>query len=212
VARTAGFGLASLLVHLVVINIVAVLLGIGFCYALVAVTGAYAPLRFMRGIVGAQAMAAGTTSSLASTPAMLDAALDRLRLPPEVAGMVIPLAVSVFRFGTVLTVTIGVLLTAAAAGITPSFGQYALLVLAFLVAGSGGAGLPGPAVMFASMAPGLQLLGAPLAILPVYIAINGATDLFITAMNVTADLTAATLVARFARKQAAVLGDAQTNV
>ena len=84
-ARTAGFGLASLLVHLVVINIVAVLLGIGFCYALVAVTGAYAPLRFMRGIVGAQAMVAGTTSSLASTPAMLDAAWSgcgcRRRLP-----------------------------------------------------------------------------------------------------------------------------------
>jgi Na+/H+-dicarboxylate symporter len=53
------------------------------------------------------------------------------------------------------------------------------------------------------MAPGLQILGAPLAIVPVFIAINGATDLFITTMNVTADLTAATLVARFARKRQA---------
>jgi Na+/H+-dicarboxylate symporter len=106
-ARSAGFGLASLLGHMVVVEIASALLGIGFCYALVAVTRAYPLLPFMRGIAGAQAMAAGTTSSLACTPAMLDAALVRLRLPPDVAGLVIPLAVSVFRFASMATLAGG---------------------------------------------------------------------------------------------------------
>jgi len=201
IAQSAGLGLASLLAHLVVITIAYCLLGIGLCYAMVAVTGAYPLVRFARGIAGAQAMAAGTTSSLASTPAMLDAALVRLRLPPDIAGLVIPLAVSVFRFGTTGLVAISVLLAAHAAGIVPTFAQYAMLLVAFLLAGFGGAGLPGAAVIYAATAPGLQILGAPLAVIPLYIAVNGFTDLFLTTMNVTADLTVTTLIARFAARR-----------
>jgi Na+/H+-dicarboxylate symporter len=60
--------------------------------------------------------------------------------------------------------------------------------------------LPGAAVIYAFYAPGLQVLGAPLAIMPLYIAVIALPDPIITAASVTGDLTAATLVARLMRR------------
>lgn len=170
------------------------------CYLLIIATRAAPIARFARAIAPAQAMAAGTSSSMASTPVMIEAALERLNLPEDVAALVIPMAVSVFRMGTVANAIPAVLVAAHAAGIEPNLLQLVLAGIAVVLASMTAGGLPGAAVIYAFYAPGLQVLGAPLAIMPLYIAVIALPDPIITAASVTGDLTAATLVARLMRR------------
>jgi Na+/H+-dicarboxylate symporter len=170
------------------------------CYILILSTRAAPIARFARAIAPAQAMAAGTSSSMASTPVMIETALERLKLPEDVVGLVIPMAVSVFRMGTVANAVPAVLVAAHAAGIEPSLLQLVLAGVACVLASMTAGGLPGAAVIYAFYAPGLQVLGAPLAIMPLYIAVIALPDPIITAASVTGDLTAATLVARLLRR------------
>ena len=195
-ALSAGLEVARLLaifVGLCVGNSVIMLL---VCYLLVLVTRAYPLGRFAAAIAPAQAMGAGTSSSMASTPVMLEVALEKLRLPEDVAAMVIPIAVSIFRMGTVANAVPAVLIAAHAAGITPGLSQLIIAGAAIVLASVSAAGLPGAAVIYAFYAPGLQVLGAPLAIMPLYIAVIALPDPIITLTTVSADLTATTLIAR----------------
>ena len=170
------------------------------CYLLVLSTRAAPIAAFARAIAPSQAMAAGTSSSMASTPVMIEAALERLKLPEDVASLVIPMAVSVFRMGTVANAVPAVLIAAHAAGIEPSLLQLVVAGVAVVLASMTAGGLPGAAVIYAFYAPGLQVLGAPLAIMPLYIAVIALPDPIITAASVTGDLTAATLVARLLKR------------
>ena len=115
--------------------------------------------------------------------------------------MVIPVAVSIFRVGTVANAVPAVLVAAHAAGIEPGLGQLVLAGAAVVLASVSAAGLPGAAVIYAFYAPGLQLLGAPMAVMPLYIAVIALPDPIITLTTVSADLTAVTLVARWMERR-----------
>ena len=167
------------------------------CYVAVRVTRA-APLgRFAAAIAPAQAMAAGSCSSLATTPVMIEVAVERLGLPEDVVGLTIPMSVSLFRLGTVAHSVAAVLVAAHAVGIQPGPVQLVLAGLAVVLGSVSGAGLPGAAVIYAIYGPGLHVLGAPMAIMPLYVAVIALADPAITATSVTGDLTAVTLVQRW---------------
>jgi Na+/H+-dicarboxylate symporter len=78
-----------------------------FCARLFVQTIALYPVAVVAGRVSfrdfalatfpAQAVAFSSRSSLASLPALIEGAEGRLRLPPEIAGFVLPLAVSTFK-------------------------------------------------------------------------------------------------------------------
>ena len=76
----------------------AVYLGIIAMLYLVAFAGGGESIRrFAASILPAQVIAASTQSSLASLPAMLESANTRLGYPRAVTGLVLPMAVSLFR-------------------------------------------------------------------------------------------------------------------
>ena len=75
--------------------------------------------------------------------------------------------------------------------------------LAVILGSVSGAGLPGAAVIYAIYGPGLQVLGAPLAIIPLYLAVIALPDPVITGTSVTGNLTAAALVNRLMGAQPA---------
>jgi Na+/H+-dicarboxylate symporter len=56
------------------------------------------------------------------------------------------------------------------------------------------------AVIYAIYAPGIQFLGAPMAIMPLYVAVIALPDPIITGASVTGDLTAAVLVNRLLQR------------
>lgn len=200
-ALHAGLAVAHMLILFVGLCVVNSLAMLVICYGLVMAVRAHPVGRFAAAIAPAQAMAAGTSSSMATTPVMLEAALRRLCLPEDVAQMVIPVAVSIFRVGTVANAVPAVLVAAHAAGIEPGLGQLVLAGAAVVLASVSAAGLPGAAVIYAFYAPGLQLLGAPMAVMPLYIAVIALPDPIITLTTVSADLTAVTLVARWLERR-----------
>ncbi|WP_333573042.1 dicarboxylate/amino acid:cation symporter [Sphingomonas sp.] len=198
--KAAGASVAGVLARDVAAEILFCLMAIGMCYLLVFGLRAMPLGRFARGIVPAQATAAGTCSSMATAPVSMDVALNGLQLPQEVAGTTLPLAISTFRLATTGVTVIEVFLAAHAAGVHASPVQWVLAGLSAVIAGIATPGLPGAAILYACDAPGMQILGAPLAMIPLYIAVSAIPDMFITTASVTGQVTATTLVARLVRR------------
>ncbi len=186
---SSGLGVARVLGVFIALCFATSLMMAALCYVAVKVSGA-AP------IAPAQAMAAGSCSSLATTPVMIEVATGRLGIPEDVVGLTIPMSVSLFRLGTVAHAVAAVLVAAHAVGIQPGPVQLVLAGLGVMLGSVSGAGLPGAAVIYAIYGPGLHVLGAPMAIMPLYVAVIALADPVITATTVTGDLTAVTLVNR----------------
>jgi Na+/H+-dicarboxylate symporter len=207
VALDAGVAVAALLVQAIVLKCAVSTICILFCYGIARFGGGIALRRFAAAAAGPQAMAAGTCSSMATLPAMIEAAETKLGHAPAFAGAILPLAVSTFRFGTGSFVGASTVFVASAAGIHPTIGQYIAVVGVIALTNIGIAGLPAAAVIYAALAPGFQVLGAPLEMIPLLIAISAIPDVFDTTCNVTADLAVATVIARFTGRSIADPGE-----
>jgi proton glutamate symport protein len=165
-------------------------------YPIAILLGRVAPLQFARAAAPVQVLAASTQSSLACLPAMLAAAQGPLAVPTRVAGVTLPIAVSIFKVTSAAMNLAVVLFTAHVLGIpvTP-----AALVAGYLVAvlvSFGVAGLPGSSSFFASILPISLAMGVPPALLALLVAVEVIPDLFRTVGNVTADLAITKIVAR----------------
>jgi proton glutamate symport protein len=165
-------------------------------YPLVVLLGRVTPLRFARAAAPVQVLAASTQSSLACLPAMLGAAQGPLGVPTRVAGVTLPIAVSIFKVTSAAMNLAVVLFSAHVLGIpiTP-----AALVAGYLVAvlvSFGVAGLPGSSSFFASILPISLAMGVPPTLLVLLVAVEVIPDLFRTVGNVTADLALVKIVAR----------------
>ena len=142
------------------------------------------------------AIAASTQSSLASLPAMLDAALRGLRIPPSVADVVLPLAVAIFRFTSPVANLAVVYFVAHLYGIQPTPLQMAGGVLVAYAMSIASVGLPGQVSFIASIAPICLAMGVPTDVLGILIAVEVFPDIFRTLGNVTGDLAATSILAR----------------
>lgn len=196
VGLRAGFGAAGTLVQYVIIAS-AVCFGITVIAWLIAVTFGRQPVgRFTAATAPVWAIAASTQSSLASLPAMLQAALQGLRIPAHVADVVLPLAVAVFRFTSPATNLAVCFFVAHLYGVEPTMLQImGAIVVAFGVS-VGSVGLPGQISFIASVAPICMALGVPFELLGILLAVEVIPDIFRTLGNVTGDLAATSVLAR----------------
>lgn len=189
-----GAGAAGAIVQYLALEIVAGAAIILAIYPVGAIFGRVSPLHFARAIAPVQVVAASTQSSLASLPAMISAAQQSLEVPQRVAGVTLPIAVSIFKV-TSATMNLAVVLFSAhvlGLTITP-----AALIAGFIVAilvSFGVAGLPGASSFFASILPICLAMGVPATLLALLIAVEVIPDLFRTVGNVTADVAAARIV------------------
>lgn len=197
---TAAFGA---LVHYIAcvsaVGAIVVLSG----YVVGAVGGRVGVIRFARAVLPAQAMAVSTESSLACLPAMLKASAE-LGAPPATAGIVLPLAVAIFR-ATSPAMNLAVSLYIASwLGVPIGPGQLIAGVATAAVTTMGSVSLPGTVSFFASIAPVALVMGVPLEALGLLIAVETIPDLFRTVGNVTMDVaTTITVAARSGRDEAA---------
>jgi proton glutamate symport protein len=171
----------------------AVTLGLYF----VAVFGGGQRLRqFALGILPAQAIAVSTQSSLATLPAMVESAQNRLGCSPGVTALVLPMAVSLFRMTSPVQY-IGVSCYIAwIYGVDLSAGQLIVGAALAVVISLGSVGLPGQVSLMAMNMPVVQAMGLPVAPLGLMLAVETIPDAFATLGNVTGDLSATTVVAR----------------
>jgi Na+/H+-dicarboxylate symporter len=127
---------------------------------------------------------------------MIECARDVLGIAPRVAGLVLPLAVAVFRYTSPVGNLAVCFFIAALYGVQPDLLQVAGAVLVAFVVSIAAVGLPGQVSFIASIAPICLALGLPVEVLGILIAVEIVPDIFRTVGNVTADLAVATLVSR----------------
>ena len=191
-----GFGAAGTLFQYVVI-VTSVTAGITVIAWIIAITWGGQPIgRFTTAATPVWAIAASTQSSLASLPAMLDAALRGLRIPPSVADVVLPLAVAIFRFTSPVANLAVVYFVAHLYGIQPTPLQMIGGVFVAYAMSIASVGLPGQVSFIASIAPICLAMGVPTEVLGILIAVEVFPDIFRTLGNVTGDLAATSILAR----------------
>lgn len=191
-----GFSAAGVLAQYVVI-VTAVTAGITLIAWLIAVTWGGQPVgRFTQAATPVWAIAVSTQSSLASLPAMLDAALRGLRIPAAIADVILPLAVAVFRFTSPVANLAVCFFVAELYGLEPTILQIAGAVFVAYAVSIAAVGLPGQVSFIASIAPICLALGVPTEVLGILIAVEVFPDIFRTLGNVTGDLAATSILAR----------------
>jgi Na+/H+-dicarboxylate symporter len=152
--------------------------------------------RFARALAPAQVVAVSTQSSLASLPAMLTGAQVELGVPQRIAGIVLPLAVSLFRV-TSPAVNLGIVIFVAHIyGVHLGFAQIAAGVFVAVVTSLGVVSLPSQITFFTTTVPISFAMGVPTELLSLLIAVEVIPDIFRTVGNVTGDVTVTALVAR----------------
>jgi len=162
----------------------------------VAVTFGRQPVgHFLSGLIPVQAVAASTQSSLATLPAMLDSAQNKLGYPARVSGLVLPMAVSLFRITSPIQYIATASFIAWALGVDLTVAQLATGVALSVLVSMGSVGLPGQAIFLATNLPITQAMGLPIAPLAVLMAVDAIPDVLATVGNVTADMTATAVVA-----------------
>lgn len=159
--------------------------------------------RFAAAIVPAQVVAASTQSSLASLPAMLESAQQRLGYSPQVTALVLPMAVSLFRITSPVQYISAAAFIAWAYGIDLSSAQLFTGAALAVIISLGSVGLPGQVSFMATNLPITQAMGLPVGPLALLLAVDTIPDVFATVGNVTADLSATSVVARQARDESA---------
>jgi len=164
-------------------------------YAVAKVAGGEPLRRFALAIAPAQTIAASTQSSLASLPAMVESARTRLGYPLAVTSLVLPMAVSLFRITSPVQYVGVAAFIAWAYGIDLTSTQLAAGAALAVVISMGSVGLPGQVSFMATNMPVTQAMGLPIEPLALLLALDTIPDVFATVGNVTADLTATSVVA-----------------
>jgi proton glutamate symport protein len=191
-AGTAAFG--------ALVHYVAVVAGTGALLSLLAYPLAVGLGRvklgdFVRATAPAQAVAISTQSSLASLPAMLRGT-QALGLPAAPAGVVLPLAVAIFRFtGPAMNLSVAIYV-AHVFGMELGAQQIAIGIAAAAITTLGAVSLPGTISFVSSIAPIALAMGVPIEPLALLVAVETMPDIVRTLGNVTMDLAVTSVVTR----------------
>jgi len=196
---TARFGF-DLLISLAT-YVVTVVVGLGIVMAVVypialKVVAGRSPAEFYREAWIVIVTAFSTSSSNATLPTTLRVARDRMHVPSQVAGFVVPLGATMNMNGTALFEGVTVLFVAQVFGISLSLDQQVLVVLMSVVVAIGAAGVPGGSIPLLMIV--LGMVGAPMEGIAIVLGVDRILDMCRTTTNVTGDLITATIVARFA--------------
>jgi Na+/H+-dicarboxylate symporter len=195
VAARAGAGVLGALGIYVAVLIAVYLLITAAVYAVACLGGGESLRQFAAAVLPAQAVAAGTQSSLASMPAMMKATAE-LGYPARVGGLVLPLAVSLFRITSPAQYLTVASFIGWAHGTPPDPWSLALAAVLAVVISLGSVGLPGQASFMGTTLPVVQAAGMPIEPLGLLLAVDLIPDVFATVGNVTGDLAVASRVAR----------------
>ncbi len=150
------------------------------------------PIHFARTLIPVQIIGFSTRSSLAALPATVNATTT-LGVPEKTSGLVLPIAVSLFKFASPLARTAGTYFVAMLYGIDLEAQQLVVIALSIGLLSFYSPGIPSGGLLI--MTPVYVSLGLPVAGIGILIAIDLVVDMFITAANVTANAALALFAA-----------------
>lgn len=203
VCARSGLGMLSALGVYVLAEILLYLAVTAMMYAVALTWGGEKFARFVAALLPPQAVAISTQSSLASLPAMLESAEQRLGYPGQVTALALPMAVTLCRLTSPVQYLTSAAFIAWAYGIHLGPAQLLAGAVLAVVISLGSVGLPGAVTFIATNLPVVQSMGLPVGPLGLMLAVDTLPDAFATLGNVTADVTATAVVTRQSRADTA---------
>ncbi len=179
--------------YLIAILCVLLIIFIVVQYVIVAVWGNVGLGKFFRAMLPSQLMAISSRSSLATMPALLECAENRIGLNKSVSAVIIPFFVSTFRVNYAISTTFGLIFLAHVFQINLDFVTVIIFTLVQLLVSFGSPGIPSGGHYFnvsIYIAAGIPVEGVLLMK-----AIDQIPDIFKTLLNVTEVMTVTTVVA-----------------
>ena len=193
-AAHAGGTLAGAIGFYIVAYSVASVVCIALLYPVVALAGGMPMARFAKAVLPAQLIAFSSSSSVASLPALVEAAETELALPLSVTGFVLPLAAAMFKIAAPVSWTVGALFVGWFYNVPLHATELATIAFAAVFLGFAAPGIPRGA--FIMLTPLLVAVGLPVEGVGILIAVDAIPDTFATVLNATGNLAATVLVAR----------------
>lgn len=190
-AATLGVSAVSVLgsfIIIVCLLITAFTLGL---YPLAVYLGGFGLPEFARALAPAQIIGFSTRSSLAALPASFTAT-EALGISGKVSGVVLPIAVTLFKFASPIARTAGTYFVASLYGIDLTVYELFMVAAAIGLFSFYSPAIPSGGLLI--MAPVYISLGLPVQGIGILIAIDLIVDMFITAANVSANVTAAAII------------------
>ena len=196
-SAAGGAAFAGLGHYIVLISAIGVLVTLA-AYPLAILLGRIPAATFARSMIGPEAVAISTRSSLASLPAMLDASRE-MGISQQVADVTLPISVALFRATGPAMNTAVAFYVAHWLGLEPSLGQMIAATAVGAVMSYGAVSLPGEVTYISSIAPIALALGVPIAPLALLVAVEMVPDIFRTVGNVAMDVAVTAVVDRSVR-------------
>lgn len=153
------------------------------------------PLKFFRGAASGMQVAFVSSSSFASMPAALRSVTHNLGVDRDYAAFAVPLGASIKMDGCgAIYPALAAVFISQYTGVSMSADQYLVVLLASVLGSFGTAGVPGTAVVMATVV--LSAAGLPLEAIGYLYAIDRVLDMMRTMTNVTGQMLVPVLVAR----------------
>ena len=193
-AAIFGFDLLVRLGAYVGVVVLALAVHMFVVYSLALKMVGKSPVAFFRETQEASLMAFSTASSNATLPTALRVAEEKLKLPNRVSRFVLTVGATANQNGTALFEGVTLLFLAQFFGVDLSLWQQVMVMLVCILGGIGTAGVPSGSL------PVVALICAMVGVNPIGIGlilgVNHFLDMCRTTLNVTGDLTLASLVAK----------------
>jgi proton glutamate symport protein len=191
----AGGAGAQMLAAFALVVSALMLLFTALLYPLSALLGGTGITAFARAVAPAQLVAVSTRSSLASLPALVDGARTHLRLPASATSFVLPLSVSVFKLNRTISSPVKLLFLAHVYQVSITPQTMVVFVLTVMLLSFTSAGIPSGGVAFKTL-PVYLAAGVPIEGVIILEAVETLPDIFKTLLNVTGDMSVATILTR----------------
>jgi proton glutamate symport protein len=150
--------------------------------------------KFLKGMLPIQLVAFTTSSSAATLPVTMKHSEEAFGLPKSIGNFVLPVGVTLNMDGTSLYQAIAAVFIAQVFGIDLTLGQMLLILLTALISSMGTPGIPGGSIIMLIIV--LNSVGVPIEGLALIMGVDRPLDMLRTVVNVTGDVTVATMVAK----------------
>lgn len=198
VGAQTGLGAVGLLGHYVAVVSLMCLAGGGIGLLTGLIGGRISPGRLLGALIPVEAMAISTQSSLASMPVMLEAA-RRLQIGERARALVLPMAVALFRITSPAGNLAVAIYVAHLYGVALDPGRLAAGAGVAVLVSLGAVGVASSVTFFTTLVPIFAIMGVPMDLLPLLLAVETLPDFSRTVGNVTAHVGVTAWARRWVR-------------
>jgi Na+/H+-dicarboxylate symporter len=147
---------------------------------------------FFKAVFPVQMLAFSTSSSAATLPLTMERTQKHLGVSEEVSSFVLPVGVTINMDGTSCYQAVAAVFLAQVLGLDLTFGQMLLILATATISSIGTPGIPGGSIVMLMIV--LDSVGIPIEGLALILGIDRPLDMLRTVVNVTGDMTVASVV------------------